>query len=143
MPQGARIVGSFNEQFKAIEMEVSRVQGKLVKDIYDGLLQPGVSRIFSGYYKSNHRVMVGSNASAKLVPSTRPKTASQFQFLDNVAIARNEELGKIGAIKVGSKVTIGTAVPYALELEARDATYQKAAAIGLSMVTVGSPLNGG
>ena len=143
MPQGARIVGSFNEQFKAIEMEVARVQGKLVRDIYDGLLQPGVSRIFSGYYKSNHRVMVGSNVGAKLVPSTRPKTASQFQFLDNVAIARNEELGKIGAIKVGSKVTIGTAVPYALELEARDATYQKAAAIGLSMVTVGGPLNGG
>lgn len=143
MAEGARIIGSFDEQFKAIAAEVARVHQKLVRDVYEGLLQPGVSRVFSGYYKSNHRIIVGENANAKLVPARRPETAAQFQFIDNVEIARTEELGKIKNIKVGSKVKVGTAVPYALTLEAIDGTYQKAADIGLSQVNVGSSMSGG
>lgn len=143
MAQGARIIGSFNEQFKAIGAEVTRVQQKLVRDIYEGLLQPGVSRVFSGYYKSNHRIMIGKNANAKLAPGKRPETAAQFQFIDNVEAARAEELGKVKNVRLGSEVKVGTAVPYALELEARDGTYQKAHDIGLSQVAVGSSMSGG
>ncbi len=135
MPE-TRIEGSFDKQIRGIEMEVERVQRKLVMDIFNGLYQPGVSAIFSGYYKSNHRVMVGRGANARLSPAQRPRNATQFQFIDNVETARSEGLGKLDDIKIGSKTKIGTAVPYALEREAIDGTYQKAADIGLSKVDV-------
>ena len=138
MAQGARIIGSFAEQLKAIKLEVERVHKKLAKDTFDALFIPGASRIFSGYYKSNHRVLVQKNSTAVLIPAKRPDDAKSLQFLDNVEIARAFGLSKIEGIKAFSTTLIGTAVPYAGILEAVDSTYQKSADIALSKVDVGS-----
>ena len=138
MAQGARIVGSFTEQLKTIKLEVERVHKKLARDTFEALFIPGASRIFSGYYKSNHRVLVSRNSTAVLIPAKRPADAKQFQFIDNVEIARAFGLSKIKGIKAFSTTLIGTAVPYADVLEAVDSTYQKAADIALSKVDVGS-----
>ncbi|KKL16666.1 hypothetical protein LCGC14_2493300 [marine sediment metagenome] len=138
MAQGARIIGSFAEQLKTIKLEVERVHKKLARDTFEALFIPGASRIFSGYYKSNHRVLVNKSSTANLIPAKRPADAKQFQFLDNVEIARATGLSKIDGIKAFSTTLIGTAVPYANILEAVDSTYQKAADIALSKVDVGS-----
>jgi len=138
MAQGARIIGSFAEQFKVIKMEVERVHKKLARDTFETLFSPGLSRVFSGYYKSNHRVLVNKNSTAVLIPAKRPADAKQFQFIDNIEIARSTGLSKIEGIKAFSTTLIGTAVPYADVLEAVDSTYQKAADIALSKVDVGS-----
>lgn len=137
MAQGARIIGSFTQQFNTIKMEVERVHKKLARDTFEALFTPGVSRVFSGYYKSNHRVLVNKNSTANLIPAKRPSDAKQFQFIDNVEIARVTGLSKIDGIKAFSTTIIGTAVPYAGILEAVDSTYQKAADIALSKVDVG------
>ena len=138
MAQGARIIGSFTEQLKTIKVEVERVHKKLARDTFEALFTPGASRIFSGYYKSNHRVLVNKNSTAVLIPAKRPDDAKLFQFLDNVETARSTGLSKIEGIKAFSTTIIGTAVPYASVLEAVDSTYQKAADIALSKVDVGS-----
>ncbi len=137
MAQGARIIGSFAPQLKAVKMEVERVHKKLAKDMFDALFTPGASRIFSGYYKSNHRVLVNKNSTAVLIPAKRPADAKALQFLDNVEAARSLGLSKIEGIKAFSTTLIGTAVPYAGILEAVDSTYQKAADVALSKVDVG------
>jgi len=137
MAQGARIIGSFAEQLKTIKLEVERVHKKLARDTFEALFIPGASRIFSGYYKSNHRVLVNKSSTANLIPAKRPDDAKSLQFLDNVEIARATGLSKIDGIKAFSTTLIGTAVPYANILEAVDSTYQKAADIALSKVDVG------
>lgn len=138
MAQGARIIGSFTEQLKVVKLEVERVHKKLARDAFEALFVPGMSRVFSGYYKSNHRVMTQKNSTAALIPAKRPADAKQFQFIDNVEVARALGLSKIEGIKAFSTTLIGTAVPYADVLEAVDSTYQKAADIALSKVDVGS-----
>ncbi len=138
MAQGATLKGSFAPALKSIKLEVERVHKKLARDAFEALFIPGASRIFSGYYKSNHRVLVNKNSTAVLIPAKRPSDAKSLQFLDNVESARSLGLSKIEGIKAFSTTLIGTAVPYANILEAVDSTYQKAADIALSKVDVGS-----
>lgn len=138
MVQGAFLKGSFASQLKTIKVEVERVHQKLARDVFNALFIPGISRIFSGYYKSNHRVLIAKNSTARLTPAKRPANAESLQFLDNIETARAEGLTKTKNIKAFSTTLIGTAVPYANILEAVDSTYQKAADIGLSKVDVGS-----
>lgn len=118
---------------EAVIKPVVRLHKITITLIYDALLQN--SAIFSGYYMSNHRIGIGDLTDAALDPSERPEDVLPFAFIDNVLRARNQELNKIDALQdrgIGdfTTVVIGTAVPYAEELEARDATYNKAAAEG-------------
>ena len=115
-------------QLSKVEEEILQVQIKIVRKIYDRIIFN--SRILSGYYKSNHRIMV-SGSNAKLEPSVRPKNVEALQFVDNIESTRQRELAKLTRVKkLGLSIRIGTAVPYALELEARDATYQRSVAEG-------------
>ncbi len=114
------IKGSFDEQIKSIEDAVLKAHKNTLREIYEALLSPGISRVFSGYFKSNHRVILGKTGSARLVPATRPNDATSLQFIDNVEAARAEELAKIASIKPFTESSIGTAVPYAEILEAVD-----------------------
>jgi len=138
MVQGAFLKGSFAPAFAEIRKEVQRVHQNLARDTFNALFTPGVSRIFSGYYKSNHRVLTAKNSTARLTPAKRPDSPEIFQFIDNVENARAEGLSKVENIKAFSTTVIGTAVPYADTLEAIDSTYQKASEIGLSKVDVKS-----
>lgn len=129
---------------EAVIKPVVALHKKTVVLIYDALLDN--SAIFSGYYMSNHRIGIGGLSDALLEPSERPDDVVPFAFIDNVLRARNAELNKIDALQdrgIGdfTTVVIGTAVPYADELEARDATYNKAAAEGSSKAS-GSQLLG-
>ena len=120
---------------EAVIKPVVALHKRTVVLVYDALIDN--SRIFSGYYMSNHRIGIGELSSAELDPDERPEDVQAFAFIDNVLRARNSELNKIDALQdrgIGDFTTvfIGTAVPYALELEARDATYNKAVAEGAS-----------
>ena len=145
MTDMAQFERDMNEAFReAVIKPVVKLHKKTIVLIYDALLEN--SAIFSGYYMSNHRIGIGDLTDASLDPSERPEDVLPFAFIDNVLRARNQELNKIDALQDRSiddftTVVIGTAVPYAEELEARDATYNKAAAEGASQAA-GSQLLG-
>lgn len=95
------------------------------KVIYDDLLLR--SPIFSGYYKSNHRILIrsgggqfkkgaGASGTAKLFPSERPPDAKRLQFEENIETARQEELNKLDSLQLGDIIVFTTNVPYADQL---------------------------
>ena len=118
---------------EAVIKPVVKLHKMTVVLVYDAIIDN--SAIFSGYYMSNHRIGIPVLADALLDPKERPDDVLPFAFIDNVLRARNSELNKLDALRdrgIGdfTTVVIGTAVPYAEELEARDGTYNKAAAEG-------------
>ena len=130
---------------EAVIEPVVRLHKVTVTLVYDALLDN--SAIFSGYFMSNHRIGIPVLDDAELDPAERPDDVQAFQYIDNVLRTRNAELNKLNALPargIGdfTTVVIGTAVPYAEELESRDATYNKAAAEG-SQQAMGSALLGG
>ncbi len=82
-------------------------------------LQQG-SPVWSGYYASNHRINLGGGF--PLVPRNRPEDVEQNRFIGNIASSRQIELSKLQdrqVLKGVVNIRVGTAVPYALELEGR------------------------
>lgn len=129
---------------EAVVKPVVKLHKITIELIYDALIQN--SAIFSGYYMSNHRIGIGDLTDALLDPPERPEDVLPFAFIDNVLRTRNQELDKTDALRdrgIGdfTTVVIGTAVPYAEELEARDRTYNNATAEG-SLQAAGHQLLG-
>ena len=100
----------------------------LIEDALDGLIS--ASPIFTGWYASNHRITVRHGGSIKaglstpkLFPREKPRVTTQGMYVSNIGSARAEELSKLSDLEVGDTVRIGTAIPYADEIEQTHSVY--------------------
>lgn len=119
---------ALKEQWEELEKAITEEFKELVRITYDMVLQN--SAVWSGYYKSNHRINFGDgDFLAELEPEQRPDDAMPGIFIANIETARTKEFGILEGLKEeDSVVSIGTAVPYARKLELRDGTYTNASA---------------
>ncbi len=133
----ADFLDSFGKQIdvaiKDAVFETEQEFKKVAQNAFDEIQKR--SPIWSGYYKSNHRVTVRSargtfkTGGVKLVPSTKPEFPEALSFIDNVEKARAEELAKIDRLELGDTFEISTIVPYADEVEIKHRVYSAAEAI--------------
>lgn len=94
------------------------------------------SPIFTGYYASNHRIILRSaigqftaGGIAKLVPQSKPEGTPREAFVGNIGPAFIEEISKLSRLKLGDVVVITTRVPYADEVERNHGVYSGVAAV--------------
>lgn len=76
-----------------------------------------VSPKYSGYYASNHRIVLEGN-NFKLNPPQRRANEERGVYLGNIAASRTEEVSKLQdrqALKGVVNIKVGTAVPYAVK----------------------------
>ncbi len=106
---------------------------KVARDAYDEVVNG--SPIWSGYYKSNHRITIRNArgqfkvGGVKLLPSQKPDFPEIFLFIGNIETARSTELAKLSRLEIGDSVQITTLVPYADEVELKHRVYANTEAI--------------
>ncbi len=124
-----------NKIIKEVEEEAAQVFRKVVKDAYDHLISPGVSPVWSGYYKSNHRITIRSakgqfkTGGVKLFPTEKPEFPEVLIYIDNVQRTAAIELRKLDKLEIGDTAQISTSVPYADEVELIHQVYANTEAI--------------
>lgn len=130
-------IETLDKQFKKIiddaTGQVLAAQVKQSEDILESLVFD--SPIFTGYYASNHRVLIRSATGqfkttgiAKLVPSEKPSGTPREAFVGNIGPALIEEIAKLKRLELGDVVVITTRVPYADEVERNHGVYSGVAA---------------
>lgn len=118
-----------DEQFvEHVEKPLVEAQKITVEEVYDRILDR--APVWSGYYKSNHRIMLSGDSEAELDPADKIEHAEQGTYLGNVERARSQEFNKLQDIEPYSIVTVGTAVSYAGDVEVRHAVYAQGAIEG-------------
>ena len=115
------------------EMTASELFRKVVRNAYDEVINN--SPIWSGYYKSNHRITVRNSkgqfkvGGVKLFPTQKPDFAEIFTYISNIETARSTELAKLSKLEIGDSAQITTLVPYADEVELKHRVYANTEAI--------------
>ncbi len=115
------------------EMTASELFRKVVRNAYDEVINN--SPIWSGYYKSNHRITVRNSkgqfkvGGVKLFPTQKPDFAEIFTYIGNIETARSTELAKLSKLEIGDSAQITTLVPYADEVELKHRVYANTEAI--------------
>ncbi len=116
-----------------VEAEAAVIFREVVRTAYDAVLSN--SPIWSGYYKSNHRITVRSSkgqfkvGGVKLSPTIKPEFPEIFAFIGNIETARSTELAKLSKLEIGDTAQITTRVPYADEVELKHRVYSNTEAI--------------
>ena len=106
---------------------------RIVRNAYDEVIN--ISPVWSGYYKSNHRITVRSAkgqfkaGGVKLFPTQKPDFPEVLTFIGNIETARSTELAKLDRLEIGDTAQITTSVPYADEVELKHRVYANVEAI--------------
>lgn len=116
---------------KEVEQSSIKLQRLICECVYEKLIEN--SPIITGYYCANHRVALNANEALKLDPAEKPINAVRGQFIDKIEETRSTEINRIRKMKYGDTVTIGTAVPYADDVEVRHRVYNKSQIEGLEL----------
>ena len=123
-----------------VKFNTTRRIRKVVREVFEQVVED--SPVFSGYYASNHNVLIRAASGqfgigggrAGLTPGVRPVDAVRNQFADNIESNRSNQLAKVGSVQVGDVILIATEVPYANEVEQTHGVYAGVAAgFGLSV----------
>lgn len=131
------------EIISGIEHAVLTLQKDQVEKIYKALVGVPPRPVWTGYYASNHRIILrkGTRALtgmggggqftaggvAKLFPSVKP-SSEKGSLVGNIGPATIEELGKLDRLILGDTVLITTRVPYADDVERNHGVYSGVAA---------------
>ena len=117
-----------------VKEETTRIIKAKVKEVFRDVV--GASPVFSGYYASNHNILLraasgqfgSSGGRAGLTPGVRPPNAIRGQFADNIGANTSKQLAKVKSIRVGDVILIATEVPYAEQVETDRGVYAGVAA---------------
>lgn len=116
-----------------VETQATELFREVVRNAYDGVINN--SPIWSGYYKSNHRINVKGakgqfkTGGVKLFPTQKPDFPEIFAYIGNIETARSTELAKLSKLEIGDFVQIDNIVPYADEVELKHRVYANTEAI--------------
>ena len=115
---------------KDMEEQVVSEFSRVATNAYDNLLKN--SPIWSGYYMSNHRIVIRNakgqfktGGTIKLSPLAKEEFPEVLKFIGNIEQARSEELSKLSKLELGDILTITTRVPYADEVEQKHRPYSQ------------------
>ncbi len=126
----AQIQKQIDLAMKDMEKQVVVEFERVATNAYDNLLKN--SPVWSGYYKSNHRIVLRNSkgqfktgGTLKLLPQQKEEFPEVLKFIGNIEQARNEELSKLSKLELGDILTIATRVPYADEVEQKHRPYSQ------------------